>query len=43
MTEELESALIFHNKDVEANLRWEEDRKAPRTPLEDILKNVVAG
>ncbi len=43
MTEELESDLIANNKDVEAYLRWEDDQNGPQTPLEDVLKNVVAG
>ncbi len=43
MTEELESDLIAHHKDVEAYLRWEGDRKSPLTPVEDVLQDVVAG
>ena len=43
MTEELESALIAHDKDVEAYLRWEDDQNCPQIPLEDVLQDVVAG
>ena len=43
MTGELESALIAHNKYVEAYLRWEDDRIGPQTPIEDVLQDAVAG
>ena len=43
VTPELLSTLEEAVLDVLAYLQWEEDRKGPQTPLEDVLRDAVAG
>ena len=43
VTSELLSTMEEAVSDILAYLRWEEDQKGPQIPLEDVLKDVVAG
>ncbi len=41
MTDQLEEELITNTADVEAYLRWEQDRVAPTTPMSQILEEAL--